>query len=204
MQLLDTGDEKDSSGSLSDDADKTVEIVIYISLTISIFCNFIIIMAFLLFSNLRKFPFLLIYYMSLTCFLDDVIYLIGEAIVISEINQTLCVIHGFFVGFFGLLSMSYGCAIAYAIVLKTTTFSSNISMDDNEKYFHIICISITLFFSIIPFFNNNYDVDGKTCWIVDQNATISFIMQIVSYYMVKRCWFFIGSQDWLNSIDYKS
>ena len=183
MQLLDFSDEKNSSGSVSDDSSKTVEIVIYVSLSISIVCNFVIIIAFLLFSNLRKFPFLLIYYMSLTCFIDDVIYLIGEGIEISEINQTLCVIHGFFVGFFGLLSMSYGCAIAYAIVLKTTSLSSNISIDDKEKYFHIVCISITLFFSIIPFFNENYDVDGNTCWIIDKDPTISFIMQIVSYYL---------------------
>ena len=192
MRLLDLfgsgGDGGDSdtnnNGSISDDVNDNVEIVIYVSLGLSIFSNFIIIITFLMFSNLRKFPFLLIFYMSLSCFIDDVIYLIGELIIISEINKTFCIIHGFFIGYFGVLSCSYGAAIAYAIVLKTTSTSLNFSMDSKEKYFHIFCNLISLICSIIPFFNNNYDVDGNTCWIVDSDPTISFVMQIASYYIV--------------------
>lgn len=184
MIFLENSDNQQATGSASDDFDSFVRIVIYITLGVSIFCNFLIILIFLLFANLRKFPFILIYYMSLFCFLDDAVYLIGEVIKISDYSFSICLIHGFFVGFFGLLSSSYGAAIAYSIFLKTMTASKDITIGEKEKFIHVICFMISFFFSLMPFFNNNYDIDGNTCWIVDKDPLISLIMQIAAYYIV--------------------
>ena len=184
MGLLGDTQNQPPAASTSDDVDQITEIVIYVSLGISILCNFIIMMTFYFFPNLRKFPFILIFYMSLTCFLDDLIYLIGEAMTISDYNKGVCLTHGFFVSFFGLLSCTYSAGIAYAIVLKTTSLSQGKVAENREKYIHIVSIFLSSFFSVIPFFNNDYDVDGNTCWIVDDDPLVAFMMQIASYYFI--------------------
>lgn len=178
--------EDDHPVSAPSSDDDNVQVVLnFVSIGISIFCNFIIILTFLLVDKLKKFPFNLIYYMSMSCLIDDVIYLIGEIVVISQYDRGLCLAHGYFVSFFCLLSCTYSAGIAYAIILKTLSLSQEGNpVENREKYIHIASFFIASIFSAIPFFNDDVNVDGNACWIVDKDPSMTFLMQIASYYFI--------------------
>ena len=64
------------------------------------------------------------------------------------------------------------------------SISKNNPSETKERYIHLVCITLAFIFCVIPFFNNDYDIDGNTCWIVDNDPLVAFMMQIASYYFL--------------------
>ena len=157
------------------DVNKTIFIVF---LSISIFSASLITIFFLLFPNIRKFPFNLIFHLCLNSVISDSFYLTNE--LTSDFVTSLCQLFGWGDSFFGMQCYAYGTMIA--IVLISKTFRSSFDFEKNVGWLHLISFFVNITLSIIPFCFRKYGKDDDQnlsgCWI----KGIEF--QIVGYYFI--------------------
>lgn len=157
------------------DVNQTVFIVF---LSISIFSASLIIIFFILFPNIRKFPFNLIFHLCLNSVISDSFYLTNE--LTSDYLPSLCKLFGWGDSFFGMQSYAYGTMIA--IVLISKTFRSSLDFEKNVGWLHLISFFVNITLSIIPFCFQKYGKDNDQhlsgCWI--QGTAF----QILGYYFI--------------------
>eukprot|EP00850_Spirogloea_muscicola_P016500 SM000134S26943 [mRNA] locus=s134:202027:204822:+ [translate_table: standard] len=134
-----------------------------------------IVLCYLLFRDLRKFSFKLVFYLSLSDMLCSCFNMLGD-----PGNGALCYIQGYATQFFWIASFLWTTTIAFT--LHRTVVRHLADVEQLGPYFHAYVWGTSLLMTAIPFIGNDYGPAGAWCWIQNEKMT-GKVLRFLTFYI---------------------
>ena len=136
-----------------------------VTASLSLVGSSFIILTWILFRNLRTFPFKLIVFLSASDFFASIAYLFSVNESMKNCNQQeYCSIIGFCLHFFLCASFMWIFAISINLNLLLVQRVGN-DILKYEKYYHLLTWGTCIILSVVPLFFDGYGDAGNYCWI---------------------------------------
>ena len=140
-----------------------------VTASLSLVGSSFIILTWILFRNLRTFPFKLIVFLSASDFFASIAYLFSVNESMKNCNQQeYCSIIGFCLHFFLCASFMWIFAISINLNLLLVQRVGN-DILKYEKYYHLLTWGTCIILSVVPLFFDGYGDAGNYCWIKMEN-----------------------------------
>ncbi|KAH7296518.1 hypothetical protein KP509_26G026500 [Ceratopteris richardii] len=134
-----------------------------------------IVLCYLLFKELRKFSFQLVFYLSLSDLLCSFFNILGD-----PGKGFLCYVQGYATQFFSVASFLWTTTIAFT--LHRTVVKHKTDVEELGPIFHLYVWGISLILAIIPSIGNDYGQAGAWCWV--QNETVAGkVVRFITFYV---------------------
>ena len=118
----------------------------------------------------------LILCLSISAAIHSISYLIRD-----YTEGGVCVLQGFLMQFTGWAILMWICCISLHMMMILRNVQSP---DRFEKYFHIASWSMSIFWSVWPFFFNKYASAGIWCWISREATALRFGVWYIPIYSI--------------------
>lgn len=134
-----------------------------------------IVLCYLLFKELRKFSFQLVFYLSLSDLLCSFFNLLGD-----PGKGMLCYVQGYSTQFFSVASFLWTTTIAFT--LHRTVVKHKTDVEELGPIFHLYVWGTSLILAIAPSIGNDYGQAGAWCWV--QNETkAGKVLRFLTFYV---------------------
>ncbi|KAG0566883.1 hypothetical protein M758_7G087700 [Ceratodon purpureus] len=134
-----------------------------------------IVMCYILFKDLRTFPFKLIFYLSLSDMLGSLFNMLG-----NPGEGFLCYAQGYSSQFFSIASFLWTTTIAFT--LHRTVVKHKADVEGFGNIFHVYVWGTSLVMTIIPLIGNDYGPAGAWCW-VQSETTAGKYLRFMTFYL---------------------
>eukprot|EP00249_Psilotum_nudum_P023414 c28863_g2_i1 orf=473-1414(+) len=133
-----------------------------------------IVLCYLLFKELRKFSFRLVFYLSLSDMLCSFFNLLG-----NPGKGFLCYVQGYTTQFFSVASFLWTTTIAFT--LHRTVVRHKTDVEELESIFHLYVWGSSLIMTVIPSIGNDYGQAGAWCWVQSSTKPVK-VLRFVTFY----------------------
>lgn len=134
-----------------------------------------VVLCFLLFRELRKFSFRLVFYLALSDMLTSLFNLLGD-----PGEGVLCYLQGYCTQFFWVASFLWTTTIAFT--LHRTVVRHKTDVEQLGPYFHAYVWPSALLMTVIPSIGSDYGPAGAWCWV--QNETFAGkVLRFLTFYV---------------------
>lgn len=133
-----------------------------------------IVLCYLLFKELRKFSFQLVFYLSLSDLLFSISNLLGD-----PGKGFLCYVQGYTTQFFSVASILWTTTIAFT--LHRTVVKHKTDVEELGPLFHLYVWGTSLILAIIPSIGNDYGQAGAWCWVQNETNAGKVVRFLIFY-----------------------
>ncbi|KAJ7535202.1 hypothetical protein O6H91_12G022400 [Diphasiastrum complanatum] len=134
-----------------------------------------IVSCYLLFKDLRKFSFKLVFYLAFSDLTWSFFNLLGD-----PGRGFLCYLQGYSTHFFSIASFLWTTTIAFT--LHRTVVQHKADVEEMGPLFHLYVWGTSLIMSVLPSIGNNYGLAGAWCWI-QTGTRIESVLRFISFYV---------------------
>ncbi|EFJ23056.1 hypothetical protein SELMODRAFT_175383 [Selaginella moellendorffii] len=136
--------------------------------------SFFIVACFLLFKELRKFSFRLVFYLSLSDMFCSFFNLLGD----PGRRGFLCYMQGYCTQFFSVASFLWTTAIAFT--LHRTVVRHKTDVEELGPIFHLYVWGASLIMTVLPSVGTDYGEVGAWCWVQTKAGEV---LRFISFYV---------------------
>lgn len=163
---------------LTDQQGKVIDIITYVSASLSIVGSLIIIFSYFKFSALRIFPYKLVVCLSIADLFSSIAYYVNFAAGDTEedkcTNGPGCIVAAIMTQYFDVASFFWTAVIAYnlrAVLLE----NKGRTVENYERYYHLLSWGIPGVFSVLVGLFDGYGFAGIWCWIKQNEQLLRFL-----------------------------
>ena len=174
---------------------KSIFIIEIIIGSLSLLGSFFNIFCFVFFKSLRCFALEIVFYLSLSCMLTNITYLIN---IIQneeeERNNTLCKIQGFSMIWFELSQSIWATLIAYSISKNVINYDKKVEKTQLSTRLTFIFLGYVspLSISLFAYFSDMIGPSGNWCWIKTTDKDTKGFVYVMIVYGIMWLMFFIS------------
>ncbi|CAN6682479.1 unnamed protein product [Malus baccata var. baccata] len=133
-----------------------------------------IVLCYVLFKEVRKFSFKLVFYLALSDMLWSFFSMVGD-----PSRGFFCYLHGYSTHFFYVASFLWTTTIAFT--LHRTVVRHKTDVEDMEAMFHLYVWGTSLVVTVVRSIGNNHSHLGTWCW--SQSGRTGKALHLVTFYM---------------------
>eukprot|EP00897_Mesotaenium_endlicherianum_P006632 jgi/Mesen1/5998/ME000304S05008 len=134
-----------------------------------------VVLCYLLFKDLRKFSFRLVFYLSLSDMLTSFFNLLGD-----PGEGVLCYMQGYATQFFWVASFLWTTTIAFT--LHRTVIRHKTNVDALGPYFHAYVWGTALVMTLLPSIGADYGPAGAWCWVQNEKLA-GKVLRFLTFYV---------------------